>query len=61
MVRWFEITTLRPDQKAMGVLTGQDSLILSGEVDPVPIRGNTTMSAHHDRVRYIWLTEEVVA
>lgn len=61
MVRWFEITTLRPDQQAMRVLTGQDSLILSGEVDPVPISGNTTMSAHHDRVRYIWLTEEVVA
>ena len=61
MVRWFEITTLRPDQQAMRVLTGQDSLILSGDVDPVPISGNTTMSAHHDRVRYIWLTEEVVA
>ena len=30
---------------AMRVLTGQDSLILSGEVDPVPISGNTTMSA----------------
>ena len=61
MVRWFDVTTLRPDQQAMRVLTGQDSLILSGEVDPVPISGNTTMSTHHDRVRYIWLTEEVVA
>ena len=50
-----------PIRQAMMVLTGQEWLILSGEVDPVPISGNTTMSAHHDRVRYIWLTEEVVA
>jgi len=58
MVKWFEVSTIRPDQKAMMVLTGQDGFILAGGVEPVHVEANSTMSSHDDRVRYVWITGE---
>ena len=61
MIKWFEVSVVRPDQKAMMVLTGQDELILAGGVEPVQFDANSTMSSHEDRVRYVWITEEASA
>lgn len=61
MIKWFEVSTIRPDQKAMMVLTGQDEMILAGGVEPVHVDANHTMSSHEDRVRYVWITEEAPA
>ena len=61
MIKWFEVSVIRPDQKAMMVLTGQDELILAGGVEPVQFDANSTMSSHEDRVRYVWITEEASA